>query len=314
MLRGGAIGDFVVTLPVLELLRLTWPSARLELCAYPRVARLASASGLADASRSLDETWVARLFSGSLSAGDPVAAWLRSFELAMCFLHDPDGAVADNLRRIVRGSVVAISPIVTCGHAADHFLAPLAALVPATLPAVPRLRLPDVTLTRGRERASRLGGRVVTLHPGSGSPRKNWPTARFVEVARRIRREGGAEPVFVLGEADDAAREVLRREGPDFKAVEEPDLVEVAALLAAARCHVGNDSGLGHLAAAVGTPVVALFGPSDPAVWAPRGQAGVRVLCAAEPTTASLAAIPPDAVWEAVRQSLAGRQPSPRPE
>jgi ADP-heptose:LPS heptosyltransferase len=68
------------------------------------------------------------------------------------------------------------------------------------------------------------------------------------------------------------------------------DLYELACWLAAARVYIGNDSGPTHLAAAAGTPVVALFGASDPAVWAPRGP---RVEIAA---AASLEAMPIDRV------------------
>jgi ADP-heptose:LPS heptosyltransferase len=70
--------------------------------------------------------------------------------------------------------------------------------------------------------------------------------------------------------------------GPDDPpldgAVRIDDLYELARWLAGARLYVGNDSGITHLAAAVGTPVLALFGPSDPGIWAPRGE-NVRVAC-----------------------------------
>ncbi len=91
----------------------------------------------------------------------------------------------------------------------------------------------------------RWDGGFVAVHPYSGSQRKNWPVENFQELARRMKMEWCHERFS--------------------------DLHDLAKWLAGARLFVGNDSGIGHLAAAVGTPVVSIFGPTDPEVWAPRG-------------------------------------------
>lgn len=101
----------------------------------------------------------------------------------------------------------------------------------------------------------------IAIHPFSGSPRKNWPLEPYRELASRL-------PVPVKFCA-----------GPEQElegAVRIPGLYNLAQWLASAVAYIGNDSGITHLAAAVGTPVLALFGPTDPRVWAPRGP--VRVL------------------------------------
>jgi heptosyltransferase-3 len=104
-------------------------------------------------------------------------------------------------------------------------------------PGEPRIAVPDAPRTR------------IVVHPFSGSPKKNWPLDRFEAVAQRL----GAE--WAVG-----------RDGtPRIE-----DLFELACWLRGAKLYIGNDSGITHLAAAVGTPVVALFGPMDPAIWAPR--------------------------------------------
>jgi len=74
----------------------------------------------------------------------------------------------------------------------------------------------------------------------------------------------------VVGEADPAAADELAQVG-ETPVLREPDLRDVAAALLGCRGMVGNDSGISHLAAAIGIPVLALFGPTDPARWAPRG-------------------------------------------
>lgn len=98
----------------------------------------------------------------------------------------------------------------------------------------------------------------AVIHPFSGSRRKNWPLDRFQELAQRLE---GYCPVFWCASPED------RLEG----AVQIENLYELACWLAKARVFIGNDSGISHLAASVRTPVVALFGPTDPTVWAPRG-------------------------------------------
>ena len=102
----------------------------------------------------------------------------------------------------------------------------------------------------------------AVIHPFASSPRKRWPLAKFQEVARQSRM-----PVRWCAGPEEKLDEAVRID----------NLYELACWLSTARVYIGNDSGISHLAAAVGTPVVVLFGPTDPAVWAPRGDR-VRVL------------------------------------
>jgi hypothetical protein len=131
-------------------------------------------------------------------------------------------------------------------HAADYFLGQVGGCGPAN----PRIECP------------RTDGGYAVIHPFSGSSKKNWPLDRFREVARRL-----PHPVRWCAGPEETL--------PD--AVRFTDLYELACWLASAHLYIGNDSGITHLAAAVGIPVVALFGPTDPSVWAPRG-ACVRVV------------------------------------
>jgi heptosyltransferase-3 len=102
----------------------------------------------------------------------------------------------------------------------------------------------------------------AVVHPFSGSAKKNWPLSRFRELAARL-------PMAVqwcAGPQEEMA-----------EAVRIDSLFELGCWIRSARIYIGNDSGITHLAAAVGAPVVAIFGPTDPAVWGPRGDR-VRVV------------------------------------
>ena len=273
VLRGGAIGDFIVTLPALQALRERWLDAEIELIGYPHVADLARVGGLVDRVDSLDKSGMARFFAALPSFSPEQADHIGSFDLVLSYLHDPQGVVVENLRAAGARQVIYGSPIVTAGHAVDHLLKPLETLAIYAAGAVPHLRLPDETRASGRRWLEERGsaGRVVAIHPGSGSPAKNWAADRFVELARKVKR-AGMSVMFVLGEADSEVRTRLVAELPEVPRIEQAKLVELAGVLSCCAAYVGNDSGITHLAAAIGLPVVALYGPSDPDRWGPRGE------------------------------------------
>ncbi|MGD9612135.1 MAG: glycosyltransferase family 9 protein [Kiritimatiellia bacterium] len=300
ILRGGAIGDFIATLPVLQALRAQWPEAAIEIWGYPHVAELAVVAGLAQAVVSLDRAEMARFFVPEPSFTDAQVAAIRSFDLVFNYLHDPVGQVRSNLLLAGAKQVLSGSPIIKRGPAVPFLLEPLQALALYETELVPTLEWPVELRAQGRERlrARGLRGRPVAVHPGSGSPTKNWPVARFVEIVRRL-RAAGRETVAVLGEADVAEAAVFARELPDLPVLTDLTLVELAGALAECSAFLGNDSGIAHLAAAVGVPTTALFGPSDADVWAPRGRGGVRVLRAPE---GELERLEISAVWTALEQ------------
>jgi len=303
VLRGGALGDFVLTLPVFAELRRQCPGIRIGCAGYPRVTALAAAAGLVDETFSLDAVDAARLFAPDAFLSNGWRKRLGAYDTAVSYLHDPDGTVRRSLLRAGVKRVIAHSPFVTAGRAADHFLKPLAALglaVPAG--AVPRLRLDGHPAHQARERMIPAAGKTVVLHPGSGGPEKNWPPGKFATLFDRLRKSN-VPAVFLIGEAETGIADKLRATMLGAPALQEPDLVRLAALLTAACAYVGNDSGVTHLAAAVGTSVVALFGPTDPGVWGPGGP-NVQIIRAARPTKESLGEVPVETVLRAVREKI----------
>jgi len=108
----------------------------------------------------------------------------------------------------------------------------------------------------------------VIIHPGSGSVRKRWPLARFLEVAEVLEKRG-LQPQMICGPAEsDLADELRNQERPAHHLNELTDLVE---WLESAGGYIGNDSGVSHLAGFLGLPSVVIFGPADPVRWKPLG-------------------------------------------
>jgi len=104
----------------------------------------------------------------------------------------------------------------------------------------------------------------VVIHPGSGGRHKNWPWECFRILADTL-VNAGRKVAWCLGPAEEEARDTT---GP---CIRPSNPLELAKHLAGANLYIGNDSGATHLAATVDCPIVAIFGPTDPAVWAPRG-------------------------------------------
>ena len=304
VVRGGAIGDFLMTLPAIPVLRTRWPDAYIECIGYPHVATLALEGGVVDKVTSLDRADMARFFSLRPAITDEQRSFVQSFNVILSYLYDADGTVRRNMLESGAKRFVYGSPIVGGAHAIEHLLKPLAEL--ALFPEGgerPRLRLSDERRTAGGRRLTGASGRVVALHAGSGSPKKNWPPEKFLALAQAIRRVADFTPVFVAGEADAEVVEFLRGNAAAFPLLTGMTLLELAEVLSVCAGYVGNDSGVTHLAAALDIPVVALFGPSDADLWSPRGPR-VRIIRSAERSTQSLAAIEMAAVLAAVRELL----------
>ena len=297
VIRGGAIGDFLLTLPAIGLLRDAFPHARLEILGYEHIVSLATSGGYADAARSIEYAAMAGFFNPKAALDPGLSEYFASFQQVVSYLYDPDGFFSGNLRRAGVKNLIEASPKVDVegDHAARQLARPLERLalyldhdVDARLrPAGEHQRAADDWL-RGRDARP-----LVAIHPGSGGERKNWPRERWEDLGRWLfSLPDGVRPRVLLvgGEADGetlAALESAWGKGDDLVVTANRPLPELAALLTRCRLFVGHDSGISHLAAAVGVPCVLLFGPTDPDIWAPP-QPYVKVLRAADGTLASL--------------------------
>jgi len=241
VIRPGAIGDFILSLPALESLRTDYfeiwtAGAHLPLIQFADCARSIASTGL-------------DLFG--IAATQPgLVGHLKSFDSIVSWY----GANRPEFRDLVRSLDLPFTffPALPFEglrvHAVDFYLGQARSICNSVGDGVPRISCP---VKRGD---------FAVIHPFSGSPRKNWPLANFRALAREL--EASMSVRWCAGPCDP----------PLEGAVRIADLYELACFLARARLYVGNDSGVTHLASAVGTPVVALFGPTDPAIWAPRGQ------------------------------------------
>jgi hypothetical protein len=230
IIRPGAIGDCIVSIPALQHLRSDYTEVWLARQNVPLIH-------FADRVRPIAGTGLdlvgfedlQDLALRELSQFDSIVSWygagrppFREAVAHLPFIFHP-----------------ALPPDASC-HAVDFYMRQVGGGDGA---------VPQVVCTRDK-------ADYVAIHPFSGNKSKNWPLENFQSLARSLDR-----PVEFCAGPEETLNGARRFDS----------LADVARWLAAARVYIGNDSGISHLAAAVGTPVVAIFRKTDPAVWAPRG-------------------------------------------
>ena len=257
VLRGGALGDLILTLPALAGIRKGYPNAFIELWGRFPQAELAQPQYV-DRVRDLDRAETAQLFVKQKRPPQ-----IGSFDLAVSFLSDPDATVAVTLRAAGILRVVSVSPMVQGGqHASDQFADALDQLE------LPRPGSPVlIQVTQAPVTQRRLA-----FHIGSGSDKKNWPLTCWSELIRSL-ADDFDEFLLIGGEADTVRlKEFKARYGSlRLRILHNAGLGTLASELAASLVFIGHDSGVTHLAAAIGRPTIALFGPTDPQIWRPLG-------------------------------------------
>ena len=335
VIRPGAIGDALLTFPVLKALRERYANAHITLVSNAQVLPLALASGVAEEVIDYQDMQWSELFSTTGIRTPALAGLLDHTDVAICWIRDADGIVERNLRAAgVKRLIIAPGrPLVgTHMHIVDY-LAQTVGLPPVSLPdtfwdegdrkgphptpsASPALTMtmllsslrvcvragvaglgggdpcgrPGETPSHTRQKVSgsepppwptnpdfkETPKQYVAIHPGSGGAQKCWPASHFAAVIERLWQQNRSV-LLLEGPADtEHVRHLLNLVSSPpvpgmIKMLTNAPLLEVARQLQQCRCYLGNDSGITHLAAMLGVPTVAIFGPSDPAIWRPVG-------------------------------------------
>jgi ADP-heptose:LPS heptosyltransferase len=286
--RGGALGDVLLTLPVLRTLQERDSSAFIELVA-PFPAALLAPYGGAHSVGDLNSAAFLSLFAPGASLGETLTEKLRNADCVISYLFDPEQTITAKIKscgcRFISGPFQLNQ---RRSPASVQLAQPLAELGFVMADPAPRLFL----------KPQRLPRRRAVFHVGSGSPAKNWPVRHWCSLAAELEGQFD-ELLLVSGEADEVpTAEFLRTcRSSKLKVHSNLPILDLAHELAAAALFVGHDSGITHLAAALGRPTVALFGPTDPLIWRPLGD-HVRVVSSENGTMKGLRFEP---VWETVR-------------
>jgi heptosyltransferase-2 len=277
------LGDVVLSLGAVRDVRRQFPSARLEILARPSVAGLYDAVPEVDAVRTSRGTGAdARALRGAFDAavllpnsfGSALATWRAA-------IPERWGYATDG-RRLLLTRAVAV-PATVLGESQVYYYRAMLAAVGFTVSASPdnSLQCPDDWRTRGSER---FGARPrIALSPGAAfGSAKRWRPERFAAVGDALARARDAEVVILGAASDRALGEAIAAQMTSHPRVlcGQTTLAELIAILADAELLITNDSGAMHVAAALGTPLVAVFGPTD---WRETAPVGARHRLVREP-------------------------------
>jgi len=281
VIRNGALGDTILTLPVIDSLKKAFPSARITGMGNPAILSLAH--GYVDGIIAGDIPGLYTLYGRGCSVPKHIEQLLARFDLVVSYSSDPDGIFIDNLKKIgipwiINGVISPEEKLRT--PIMDLLLLPLKkAGIPVSLTS-PRVipSLSDRKFSQKFFQSLPNSGEglqpIVAIHPGSGSPKKCWPLERFIQLATWAKKRLRAKILLILGPADRRLNESITPFIKSYNPIlaDQLPLSRLAAILEKSAVYLGNDSGITHLAAAVGTPTLALFGPTDFRIWGPKNE------------------------------------------
>ena len=281
VIRGGAIGDFILTLPALKALREANPDAEIDVLGYKHIAELVNNRFYANCVRSIEYGPLSRFFAKDCELCSDLRSYFASFDLVVSYLFDPDQIFENNVRRCGVGQFIRGPAKIDAGeHAARQLAQPLEQLG-LTVDELRAELYPSVADRQvAREFLRHSLQPIIAFHPGSGGEGKNWSLENWVALGNTLLTspDFGGLILVVCGEADETKTHRLKAiwKDPRVRFAENLTLPHLAAVLEHVT-FVGHDSGISHLAAAVGCNCILLFGPTDPDVWAPQGE-NVRII------------------------------------
>ncbi len=277
--RGGAVGDFVLTLPAIRAFRASYPENEIHLLGYPKIAELGVAAGIVDQVHALEDPELAEFFIPRARATRELplrwSSFFAGFDVVVSYLFDPDEIWLENVKSCgVETFLPGNSKLEThpeAGHAAEQLLTPLNALAVFWDPI--ECRKPFRFARDPLPREERL-----VMPVGSGSAMKNWGFSNWVALAAQLQEQfcPQLQLTIPIGEAEEERlpelEGLLKEVGVKAELLLHEPLTELALLLERSIAYVGHDTGLSHLAGAAGCSGIALFGPTSPDVWSPVGQ------------------------------------------
>lgn len=268
----GSLGDFVCVLPALEVLKATTQTSKIAVAVRGQSLEIASRIPWISRVLSLDRGAFASLFTSPTTIDDEVVRLFSSVSQVVSWFGHGSPEVQTTLERLVPNGIRAFAFFrgQEQAHACRYYLRCIGN---------EEIRCPSLAIvnedkkwldTYWQMRRWNAASRVLIMHPGSGGKKKRWAVEGFVHVARWWRSRANGQVVILLGPAEEQEEEVWENVGTVENTF---SLWQVAALLSRADLYMGNDSGVSHLAGAIGARGAVLFGPTDPEQWRPLGGA-----------------------------------------
>lgn len=280
IIHQGAIGDFILSLPAIGSFRCNYPRASIEIWGYLDILQLVERRFYADTIASINRKEMAQCYNEDAVLDTKLVEHFRKFDLLVIFGQEGQKTLLHNLKKIKVKEVHFINTFPQQGeesHIIDYQINQLSRLGFGVPDRIPKLFPNEDDLKRAKDffAQRQLDNRslAVAIHIGGGSRKKAWAPGCFAQLSEKLIEDDHAKIILPIGPADEEIAQeyfTIIASNAILPLINHP-LNELAAILKGCDLYLGNDSGITHLAAAVGTPVVALFGPTTPQVWGPRG-------------------------------------------
>lgn len=276
----GALGDFLLVVPLLEALYRATPGIRFSFFSKRSHVSLLSEKPYLDSVHQFDEASISAFYHESLWRHYPVPNFFLNSDTVLIFGQSGTRRLAEHLERRLPCPVhyICSFPDAEYGeHAYDFLVSQIRAL------GWP-LYEDDLTITPPRSELKFVredlikhgagdGKKSILIHPGSGGLRKVWPAGKWLALFEWILENTTHQLLITLGPADEKLKGLaFEAKKIGARILENLTLPRLTAYLALCHRYFGSDSGVSHLAAAVGIPSMVFFGPTDPRVWRPRGK------------------------------------------
>lgn len=281
IIRNGALGDCILTLPVITSLKKAFPEAYIKVMGNPTILTLMQ--NQLDGTIPNNILGLYTLYGKGGNIPENIKQELGSFDLAISYSPDPDGFFIQNLKkigipRVINGALPPVDKLQT--PITELLLAPLKKEgipvsfdPPQIVPSFLDREMAEIFFqsanNSGKERQP-----IVAIHPGSGSPKKCWPKEKFAEIIKWAKKNLEATILLISGPTDKPITQGIMPLLKGYYTImaEDLPLTLLSAILERCTVYVGNDSGVTHLAGAVGVPTLALFGPTDFQIWGPKNE------------------------------------------
>jgi heptosyltransferase-3 len=293
ILQPGAIGDCILTLPLASFMKEILGLGGVDILGHSEYIGILPGRTCIDSISSIDSIDLHRLFvkteAFNLTDRDPLIHTFSGYAWIATFLGEPDSNFEQNLIFTANCShsaeVITLSlkpPKSFSGHLTDFYIQHFTSHSGLLLRhwQVPHgdclIKTTEVDIARGKELLKEIGlgsgKKLVVIQPGSGGLHKCWHLDNFLAVAQKLNSEG-IEVIFLLGpaELDRFSNVAIKKIGGIAKYFRDLSLEQELELLGHANAFIGNDSGITHLAAGLGVRTLAIFGPTNPAVYRPIG-------------------------------------------
>ncbi len=307
--RMGGLGDLLVALPSINLLRKIFSPCLMTLICRPEYGALLMETGVVDELVSVEASWIGPFFNPAQPPTPQFSAWLDKFDLITGWFNSKHDFILARLlafKKKYEVKVIEAQPGIR-ESLTQYFFRRTGEIFrrKECLPISKEFIFLPLTKRQQKEGLKLLGNsffekekKLVIIHPGSGSRRKCWPLSNFLAFVERLSDKGVNGALITGGAEDWLEGELKSYNWPEtWFWLKNPSLINLAGLLSQAHFYLGNDSGVTHLAAACGTKGLALFRHDLVTLWKPAGL--VSTISAPE-----VSQISQKEVWEKIKDRL----------